>query len=47
MAKKRDMIDDIIDIQRDWQAVSNPLGNIAGTLAQDPSEVKVFNPVYT
>lgn len=44
MAKKRDMIDDIIDIQRDWQAVSNPLGNIAGTLAQDPSEVKVFNP---
>ena len=44
MAKKRDMIDDIIDIQRDWQAVSNPLGNIAGTLAQDPNEVKVFNP---
>lgn len=42
--KKRDMIDDLIDIQADWQKVSNPLAGIADTLAQDPSQVRVFNP---
>ena len=41
--EKRDMLDDIIDIQRDWQKVSNPLGDLAGSLA-DPSKARVFNP---
>lgn len=44
MGEKRDMIDDIIDIQQDWRAVSNPLGNLAGTLAANPEDVKVFDP---
>ena len=44
MAEHRDMIDDLIDIQSDWRAVSNPLGNIAGTLAANPEDVKVFDP---
>ncbi len=39
MAEHRDMIDDLIDIQSDWRAVSNPLGNIAGTLAANPEDV--------
>ena len=43
MAEKRDMLDDLIDIQRDWQKVSNPLGDIADSLV-DPSKAKVFNP---
>ena len=43
VAEKRDMLDDIIDIQRDWQKVSNPLGDLAGQLA-DPSKARVFNP---
>lgn len=38
MADKRDMLDDFIDIQKDWKAVSNPLGNLVGALAQDPGE---------
>lgn len=41
--EKRDMLDDLIDIQRDWQKVSNPLGDLAGSLA-DPSKARVFNP---
>ena len=44
MAQKRDFLDDLIDIQSDWQALSNPLGNLADTLAADPSKRKVFNP---
>ena len=43
MAEKSDMLDDLIDIQRDWQKVSNPLGDIADSLV-DPSKAKVFNP---
>lgn len=43
MAEKRDMLDDLIDIQQDWQKVSNPLGDLAGSLA-DPSKARVFNP---
>lgn len=44
MADKRDMLDDLIDIQRDWRKVSNPLGDLARGLAADPSGVKTFNP---
>ena len=43
MAEKRDMLDDLIDIQQDWQKVSNPLGGIADSL-MDPSKAHVFNP---
>lgn len=44
MAKKRDMLDDIIDIQSDWQAVSNPLGSLTNALAGEPGDVKTWNP---
>ncbi len=44
MAQKRDFLDDLIDIQADWQALSNPLGDIADSLSADPSQRKVFNP---
>ena len=44
MAKERDFLDDLIDIQSDWQALSNPFGDIADQLATDPSKRKVFNP---
>ncbi len=44
MAQKRDFIDDIIDIQSDFRAVQNPLGNIANTLSQDPDQVAVYDP---
>lgn len=44
MAQKRDILDDLIDIQSDWQALSNPFGDIADSLTADPSKVKVFNP---
>ena len=44
MAQKRDILDDIIDIQDNWQAVQNPLAGIADSLAQDPSQRKVFDP---
>ncbi|MDO4404520.1 MAG: 4Fe-4S binding protein [Atopobiaceae bacterium] len=43
MAEKRDMLDDLIDIQQDWEKVSNPFGDIAGQLV-DPSKAHVFNP---
>ena len=43
MAENRDMLDDLIDIQQDWQKVSNPLGDIADSLI-DPSKARVFNP---
>lgn len=43
MAEKRDMLDDLIDIQQDWQKVSNPLGDIADSLV-DPNKARVFNP---
>lgn len=43
VAEKRDMLDEIIDIQADWQKVTNPLGDLAGQLT-DPSKARVFNP---
>ena len=36
MSEKRDLLDDIIDIQKDWTAVKNPLGNLADALAAEP-----------
>ena len=44
MAEKRDILDDLIDIQSDWQKISNPFGDIADSLATDPAKRKVFNP---
>lgn len=44
MAEKRDILDDLIDIQADWQRISNPFGDIADSLAEDPSKRKVFTP---
>ncbi len=47
MAKKRDMLDDLIDIQNDWQAVSHPMDGIADSLvaSADPNrEVHAFDP---
>ncbi|MBR3234656.1 MAG: 4Fe-4S binding protein [Atopobiaceae bacterium] len=44
MAEERDMLDDLIDIQEDWQALSNPFGGVLDTLTQDPSKVKVWDP---
>ena len=44
MAEKRDILDDLIDIQADWHKISNPFGDIADSLAEDPSKRKVFNP---
>jgi MinD superfamily P-loop ATPase len=43
VAKERDFLDELIDIQSDWQALSNPFGDIADQLS-DPSQRKVFNP---
>ena len=44
MAQKRDFLDDLIDIQSDWQALQNPFGDIAEQLTADPSKRKVFDP---
>ena len=44
MAEQRDIIDDLIDIQENWAALSNPLGGMIDTLAVDPSKVKTWNP---
>ncbi len=43
MAEKRDLLDDIIDIQQDWHRVSNPLGDLTDSLV-DPAKVHTFNP---
>ena len=44
MAEKRDFLDDIIDISQDFQAIRNPLADIANALAAEPGEVPVWNP---
>ncbi|MBM6989729.1 MAG: 4Fe-4S ferredoxin, partial [Olsenella umbonata] len=44
MAQKRDVIDDLIDIQSDWKAVKNPLGGLAGSLAVDPDNENFYDP---
>lgn len=44
MAEKRDVIDDIIDIQQDWQAVRNPLGSVADQLLGSSENTPRYNP---
>ena len=46
MAKKeeRDFLDELIDLQSDWQALSNPLGDIADSLMEDPGQKKRWTP---
>ena len=46
MAKgKRDFLDEIIDIQEDWRALANPLGDLADNLTDAATgERKIFNP---
>lgn len=44
MAEKRDMLDEIIDIQSDWQALSNPFGGVLDSLAAEPGEERVWDP---
>ena len=46
MAKgKRDFLDEIIDIKEDWDALSNPLGDLADNLTDAATgERKMFNP---
>ena len=44
MAEKRDLIDDFIDIRSDWQALSNPVADVANALVAKPGEVKGWNP---
>ena len=43
VAEQRDMLDDLIDIQEDWQRVSNPFGSLADQLV-DPNKARTFNP---
>ena len=42
VAQKRDLLDDLIDIQSDWQALSNPFEGMVESL--DPEQRKVFTP---
>ena len=44
MAEKRDFLDDLIDIQSDWRALSDVPGNLVNSLVEDPENRKVFNP---
>ena len=44
MAEKRDFIDELIDIKSDWQALSNPVNDVANALAANPDEVQTWNP---
>ena len=44
MAEKRDLIDDFIDIKNDWQALSNPVNDVANALAAKPEDVQTWNP---
>lgn len=38
------MLDEIIDIQSDWQALSNPFGGMLDSLAAEPGEERVWDP---
>lgn len=44
MAEERDMLDELIDLQEDWQTLSNPFGGMLDTLTADPSKVKRWDP---
>lgn len=39
-----EMLDEIIDIQKDLKAISNPLGNLASALTGEAEEEATFNP---
>ena len=39
MAEKHDFLDDLIDIQSDWQALSNPLDALMGSLGGNDAAV--------
>ena len=41
MANERDFLDEIIEIQKDWKAVSNPLGNLATALTTEVEPEKL------
>lgn len=43
--EKHDLIDDLVDMKRDWDAVSNPLGTVTSALSIDPdAKVPTWNP---
>ena len=42
MAEKHDFLDDLIDIQSDWQALSNPLDALMGSLGGNDAENKPY-----
>ena len=44
MAEKHDFLDDLIDIQSDWQALSNPLDALMGSLGGNDAENKPYDP---
>ncbi len=44
MANERDFLDEIIEIQKDWKAVSNPLGNLATALTTEAEPEKPWDP---
>ena len=44
MSEQQDLIDDLIEIQKDWNAVKNPFASMANALSMDPSQRPVYNP---
>ena len=44
MAEKHDFLDDLIDIQSDWQALSHPLDALMGSLGGNDAENKPYDP---
>lgn len=44
MAEKRDLLDEIIDIQQDWNALSHTGDELVEQLAASPEDVPVFDP---
>ncbi|MDY4523342.1 MAG: 4Fe-4S binding protein [Atopobium sp.] len=42
--ENHDLLDSLIDIQSDWNAVSNPLDTVLEMFAADPEQAKPFNP---
>ena len=44
MAEKRDILDDLIDIQSDWKSLQNMPNEMAASLTGDGKKAKVFDP---
>ncbi len=44
MAEKRDFLDELIDLQSDWRALSDLPSSMVSSLVDDPENRKVFNP---